>query len=924
LLAAWGVAFTSCIADKPAAVLTHAERAPTSRGAPPAHGRASATTLQSRLLPSGLLVLLDQDPYATRAGVVSIVQGGSSTDPAGSEGLAHLVEHLTFRAAVRRPDDAREPARRRAADEDRRERLVRLAAVEANGLTSADTITFYEFGQTAALTDLFDLEAERLSNPLDGVDEAAMAIERRVIASEYQAREDPRAGLWATSHLVPLVFPPAHPYARPPGGSPRSRDTLTFAGARAYAAANFRPERITLLVTAPAGAIDLDSLITRLPPPMIGDASHPQARSNLPPADTAPDVPARGLVRVSSPLRAQQLWLAWLLPDSYGRYGALESALTQWVQEDLDTDELRKRDPHIRQTAAVLIPGRDGGVLAVRVLLKDGGDPNRVVDIVTQAVSTLWTREAAERGRLELLRATVETQRALGEPSQEVRAVEEAQQAALSSRPRLPEEAMQAIASVTSAELVEAARHLLARERRQAVVFTPTEVGEAPLIPAKVAVPANPDHLFRAAASWDAERAVDRTAPVSGVTQQRLANGLTVIVARRRSPSVVAWLGFHGGYADADPPLTVQVALRTRPDAVEAARHGALSGRAVSTDASVETLEFSPENLAPALAGLLAKGTVPLQAWPSPKTLDRVLASVDTDLDPSSKRANRDFRRAMFGAHPLGTTVDLADLPKVTKASVDAWISRVHDLRNAVLVVVGDVDAGEVVAYVRALAAAPSATSARKELPSLPPLDPRKPGQDHVTSVLTARRGTMTDVRLGCLLPPMRATTRAEFEILRLAVEQRLIDVLRFQKGDTYNVNVDLEWLRGGVTDLEISVLADAGALVDVLGTLHAEWRRWGSAGFAEGELAVARRLYAGVLSSTYSYGQAIAFHLFNDWNSDPAAAGRDTFSGDPSSVKAARLGELFATCRANAVLGVTGDDGVIRPAVRNAWSEAR
>ena len=50
------------------------------------------------ILPSGLRLLLEEDPNATLAGVVSVVRGGSGADPSGGEGLAHMVEHLTYRA----------------------------------------------------------------------------------------------------------------------------------------------------------------------------------------------------------------------------------------------------------------------------------------------------------------------------------------------------------------------------------------------------------------------------------------------------------------------------------------------------------------------------------------------------------------------------------------------------------------------------------------------------------------------------------------------------------------------------------------------------------------------------------------------------------------------------------------------------------
>jgi len=82
-----------------------------------------------------------------------------------------------------------------------------------------------------------------------------------------------------------------------------------------------------------------------------------------------------------------------------------------------------------------------------------------------------------------------------------------------------------------------------------------------------------------------------------------------------------------------------------------------------------------------------------------------------------------------------------------------------------------------------------------------------------------------------------------------------------------------------------------------------------------------------GQFSLAYSTADAVAYRLFNDWNNDADAlisnAGRDVFRKETTSVDAARLNQLFATCRANTVLGVTGHEGMIRQALRKSWPQA-
>ena len=53
------------------------------------------------------------------------------------------------------------------------------------------------------------------------------------------------------------------------------------------------------------------------------------------------------------------------------------------------------------------------------------------------------------------------------------------------------------------------------------------------------------------------------------------------------------------------------------------------------------------------------------------------------------------------------------------------------------------------------------------------------------------------------------------------------------------------------------------------------------------------------------------------------ASGGRDVFRRDASTVEAERLNQLFATCKANAVLGLTGHEPTLRQALQRAWPAA-
>jgi len=873
--------------------------------------------------------------HASAAGVIAVVRGGSTSDPDGREGLAHLVEHLTFRAVDVTPGTPLPLASRDAKSTvraTRRERLLRYTAAGTNGLTSTDAMTFFEFGPPTRLPWLLELESARLTDPLVGVDETAVALERRVIAAEADLRDDPRTGLWASSHLFPLLFPPGHPYARPVSGTPPSRAQLTLADARAFASAAFRPERMMLFVTAPSGNTDLQAIIDRLPKVLVGDPAHPVERPAQTPTTPLPVVVPSPVVRIPSPLPRPQLWLAWTMPDGFGRARPREALLVSWLGEDLDLDQLRKEEPHIRQVRVSLQPGRQASALTVRVLMDDQADPDRVAQVVSARVASLWTREPTERPLLQRLQDTFITELILDEPPQISRAIEQAH--LLAFDPPLIQHArvMTKVAWMPTAAVARFAREQLGQQRRHAVLFTPMPSASpsagagASLTPTLPRRPSWIDPIFAVANTWDPLELPGIRAPVGNVTTRRLSTGLTVIVARRRSAGVTAWLGFHGGYADANPPLIAELAMRARPEAINAPRDHALSGRATTIDASIETMEFGPEDLAPALSLLFAKASVPIRSWPSGPDLEGMLLSMKAEVDAASETANQAFLRALFGdQHPLARDVTAKDLPQVTQAAVESWIGRVNHPSNAALVVVGDVDADEVARYATELSRKDPVKGAGASVEVPPPAPPpRRPSSaPRLRTLVTPRAGTLIELRLGCLLPESGAANRSDYEMLRFAIQERLNSALRIERGNSYVVAVSTQRYRGGTTALHLGSFLDPASLADSLAILRSHWQRWARDGFEPGELNVARWSYTADSALSYTSGHAIAYGLFSQWNVAPDAPPEDVFGIQPHGTTLARLRELFSTCQANAVLALTGNQTTIERALKRSWPGA-
>jgi predicted Zn-dependent peptidase len=247
----------------------------------------------------------------------------------------------------------------------------------------------------------------------------------------------------------------------------------------------------------------------------------------------------------------------------------------------------------------------------------------------------------------------------------------------------------------------------------------------------------------------------------------------------------------------------------------------------------------------------------------------------------------------------------------------------VHNLRNAALIVVGDVNPDQVVKTAVELSRKTPAPAWVDAIPAFPPLPLKPAGHEHVSAVVTSRPGALTEVRLGCLLPSMRGDDRIAYEMLRLAIQERLSTALRFERGEGYGVGASMDIVRGGIAFLNVATFVNADALSDVLATLRAHWQRWAHAGFDAGELNVARWLFTGQYNLA-STSNAIAYRLLSEWNQDPASllstSVGNAFRKDVSTVDRARLSELFSTCAANAVIGLTGHEPSIRHALRRSW----
>ena len=218
--------------------------------APPARaGSPSCETTAERFqLPNGLEVVLVPDASLPAIAMVSSVHVGSRNDPPDHAGLAHYLEHLTYRQA---------PPFASVFD-----LYDEIGATEVNATTGPDTTDYVAMLPAAQLERGLWIEARRLGLGLAALSEPAALEERRVVLREQELRYGYQPILSLATLTYATLFPGAHPY-HAPFASVSSLEQLSSADARWFFAEYYRPERTRLVLVGDLQPSQARALVER-------------------------------------------------------------------------------------------------------------------------------------------------------------------------------------------------------------------------------------------------------------------------------------------------------------------------------------------------------------------------------------------------------------------------------------------------------------------------------------------------------------------------------------------------------------------------------------------------------------------------------------------------------------------------------------
>jgi zinc protease len=872
--------------------------------------------LRSLTYPSGLRVLVERDTRTQLAGVFLVVGAGSTSDPAGKEGLAHYIEHLAFRS-------------RPTGNESVWNLLERAGAVSFNAFTGFDETVYYEIGLASNLPELLRLEGARMLTPVAGVSDDERKTELEVVRNELRQRNETGFIGGVLGDLQAAVFPPDHPYSRAVVGTHQSLSAVGSADVQAYVKTNYRPDNMTVLILGNVDLATADKLVERAMPHQLFEAEV-KVRVGRRMPDAPPAVPqsppqGREIPRREAAVAAPELWLAWSLRRAFDTEAYLAGFVRRAAVQRLSS--IIQDDKDVASVNLQIYPGVQASMLFCRVELHTAAHPEETRDRLLKEVSNildvqdpLAELQFAQARRVAIIGEMLQAQDLAN------RGLQRATATHFSQDPRLYSRSVRDLIAMRQIQVRDYAAPYLTKERARALLFLPLagtrqarDLLEQPAPDASSFAAVEPH--ASSPAGWERERLRELLADPAERFTYSLQSGLSVILERRPGlPLVSAGMLFPTIARDAGEDaaaIVVQLVgnagrmLNGSPD-----QFGALFSRESDKDHLAYYLEGASGNTEAIIAtlaeyvrelGVDRFGWVAVETYFTP-WLQR------SEKDPRSA-ADRQFLEALLPGSPFGRTVGSQAMHDSSQSVAQAFIRRTHTPAHATLALVGDF---EVAAATKMITE--SFGNWKAEAPEeAAPAPPQASVSSGAVKLLVSNRpgATQAELQFGCLLPEAKeGPVLARHEVSARVLEDRLWKVLRQKMGATYGIYAGASTRRGGTAYLDAGGAIETGKLGAVLGNFKAVLAALGAEPPTADEIAWAKVRRANGRASANMTNRGIAAAALRSARLGFAISGEDLGTVTAEDVRAD-----FQYClRGNPTLSIVGAEPVVRSAFKDAW----
>jgi zinc protease len=861
-------------------------------------------------LPSGLRVLVQEDHSAPLVAVAAVYGIGSSLDPAGQEGLAHLTEHLTFRAGQSPPLD---------------DRLRRVGA-SYNAMTELDTTTYFQLAHSDQLEALLEIEATRLAAPLAGVTPEILAVEIAVVRNELRQRHSV-PGLLET--LFAQAFGDQHPMGRKLGPEAGNLESIDLVAVQRFALRHYQPDNCTMVIAGDVSPDLVARLIGKWPAQLLvgteGQPGPPRAHRPLPLRANDPPAPrSTAITRMRAPVDKRTLFLAWPAP-------ADERAGDPFLQTALAGLGVILSSPIGDDDEPVLLQSRHGSLFAVGVFIGKDADPARVRErLLDRIVST--DRGARARRVLGLYQWMTGTETLLNSADLLGSTLSLAKYVAATNRTTFYKDVLERTASIDKDEITAFLEKYVNRERAITVLVEPdgtaTNHDDAPgsailgpnASPGAHDIAASPTISLLGMGTAEILKTA-RPPGMAALPHYRLGNGLDVIlVPRHRAPVAEAFVRLPEGDRDLTPyglaNLGADWSSGTCGHQDFLLQVGGHLGRQTAGQTRRHTVRVFSGNLDNGLAALsdelrcreLNPGDLMMR--------DSRMEARDKALGQQSQKpgwkAQQAFWKALYPDESVGMrSRDFEALKTASTDEIEAAMALQYRPAGSLAVVVSDRPEADVRKSVETFFAGWEA--------------PKPPVQLHHAGDASAATGARTVrvfddqptqqayLRFGCRLPTASADAAAAYDVLE-AVVQHEANELRSAWGATYGLDVQVVSRPHAIAHLLIKGAVGADRAGDVVARLLGFIDNMAKEGPVFKTFTLARWDLAREFNRRFATGRGMANAILEATDRGWPIDVWDRYPDQLANLSRATLRDLIAGCTGHEAVVLTGDKAVIEP----------
>ena len=637
--------------------------------------------------PSGLRVVAYEIPVSPRATVGVSYRAGSSDDPPGKEGLAHLAEHLAFRG---RPGGGLRIWDR-----------LEAAGVEFNAFTTHDHTTYYAAGRTDQLSEMAAAEVARLRDPLAGIDEQEFLTEREVVLSEIRQRQDHSPDVVQLEWLAAMGME-GHPYGRSIAGTEASLRSITLADVRAWMKVHYTPDRAIAVICSPLPAKDAaQAFATRFDDLFFGSGPSP---TRVTPAPRSPPPAPKlreglGLQTRTGPVERPTLWVGWIVPGQFAGQRARAIAATNYVSalagRSIRALKTGGGDRYVDGVNAGIWELDAATLVYARIELRDEADAQWILDKVKGSLFKARDNFGL-MGQVARDTLLVDHYTAL-EENGAVAAI--AQHLRLHGDPDYLGGWQRQIGAQLTEGIDDYLREHFQGDRTLGLLVLPDKnprlAGSSDVAGGDLP-PASLDGAWKAPSRSILE--VARAPGLDKVQRRRLANGLEVVVARRGAAPVAEVKVAFRTDLDGTPSLpagTKALALASLSSAdlaLEKVQYGILArtyrapGQVIRTErGSAGNLDMILEFTGRWVRSLSVSDRVG-------RMKDELVRTLAINRQRPARLGEEALLAGLFPGSPLGTSPTEESVRSVTGAQVDAWTEASLRPERATLVVVSSIE----------------------------------------------------------------------------------------------------------------------------------------------------------------------------------------------------------------------------------------